>query len=83
MGLAVSGLMAKKLPERALNLDVQNLAAAVDAGLGIDPVRTEGAAIGIFGEFRGNKCICGATIGAAALGLFTFRICHKLVFLCR
>ena len=76
MGLAVSEVMAKN-SQAVLNLDVQHLATAIDAGLGIDPVRTERAAIGILGEFRGNKCIRGAAIGAAALGLFTFRIGHK------
>ena len=60
-----------------LNFDVQNLTAAINASLGVDPMWTEGAANGVFSELRSDKCICGATVGAAALGLFTFRIGHK------
>ena len=76
VGLAVSELMAEN-SRTVLDLDVQHLTSAINAGLGIDPVRTKCAAVGVLGEFRSNKCICGAAIGAAALGLFTFRIGHK------
>jgi len=42
-------------------------------------VRADSAAIRrILGELGGQKSIGGATIGAAALGLFTFRISHKM-----
>jgi len=44
-------------------------------------VWADGAAISILGEFRSNEGIGGATIGAATLGLFTFRIGHKMILL--
>ena len=62
--------------DRTLHFDVENLPAAVDPGLGIDPVRTNEATIGVSGEFRRLKSVGRATVGAATLGLFAFRISH-------
>ena len=71
--------MADNVPGLNLNFDVQDLATAINASLGINPVRTEGAAIGVLSEFGSDKCIGGATVGAATLGLFTFRVSHKKI----
>ena len=62
---------------RGLGLDVEHLAAAVETGLGVHAVATVERAIdGILGEFRGDESVGGATIRAAAFGLFAFRISH-------
>ena len=62
---------------RGLGLDVEYLAAAIEAGLGVYAVATVERAIdGILREFRSDESVGGATIGAAAFGLFAFRISH-------
>ena len=71
------GIDGGKTAGLTLNLDVQNLTTPIDAGLGIDPMWTESAAIAVLGKFRCDKGIGCTTVGAAALGLFTFRIGHK------
>jgi len=62
---------------RRLDRDVEHLATAIHAGLGIDAVRAEEAAVNrVFGELGSLQGVGGAAVGAAALGLFAFRIGH-------
>ena len=63
-----------------LDLDVEDLATAIHAGLRIHAMRAESAAVGVLGELGSDVCIAGAAVGAAALGLFAFRIGHKMVW---
>jgi hypothetical protein len=77
-GTGRHGVNGGKLnPTDCLDLDVEDLAAAVDTGLGIHAVRAERATVGVLGKLRGAERVGGAAIGAAALGLFAFRIGHK------
>src|SRR4051812_43844360 len=67
VGLAVSGLMAGRLnPGDGLDLDVEDLAAAIGPRLGVHAVRAELAAIGVLGKLGGPEGVGGATVGAAA-----------------
>ena len=59
------------------NLDVEDLATAVDAGLGVHAMRAERTAVGVFGKLGGAERVGGAAVGAAALGLFAFRVSHR------
>ena len=79
MGLAVSGWMAGKLSGdlSCSDLDAKHLPAAIHAGLGIHAMRAESATIGVLGELGSDIGVARAAIGAAALGLFAFRIGHK------
>ena len=66
----------------SLNLDVEHLTAPVHPVLWIHAVRAKGAPIRrIFSELWSDKSIGGAAVGAAALGLFAFRIGHGRKFL--
>ncbi len=59
------------------DLDVQNLTTAVHPVFRVHAVGAESAAIcRILGEFRRAEGVGGATVGAAAFGLFAFRIGH-------
>lgn len=61
----------------ASDLDVQHLAATIEAVLRIDAMRAESAAVGrIFGHLGSFESVGGAAISAAAFGLFAFRISH-------
>jgi undecaprenyl-diphosphatase len=75
--------MEQKIPAQpGLNFDVEHLAAAIHAILGIHAMRAESAAIGrILGELGSFESIGSATVGAAAFGLFAFRIGHDDGFL--
>ena len=59
------------------DLDVQHLPSAIHTCLRVYAMRTEGAAVRILGELGSDIGIAGSAIGAAALGLFAFRIGHK------
>ena len=62
---------------RGLGLDVEYLAAAVEAGLWVHAMAAIERAINrILGEFGSDESVGGATIGATAFGLFAFRISH-------
>ena len=62
---------------RGLGLDVEHLATAVETGLGVHAMAAVERAINrILGEFGSDESIGGATVGAAAFGLFAFRIGH-------
>src|SRR3954470_12720733 len=60
-----------------LDLDVQDLTAAIHAVLRVDPMRAEGAAISrILGELGRFESVGGAAVSAATFGLLAFRIGH-------
>jgi len=62
---------------RGLDLDVEHLATAIEPGLGIYAVAAIERAIDrILGELGCDESVGSATIGAAAFGLFAFRIGH-------
>src|SRR5271165_1324153 len=62
---------------RASDLDVEDLAAAVDSCLGVDPVRPEEASVGgVPGELRRLEGVGCTPVCTAALGLLAFRIGH-------
>ena len=62
---------------RCSDFDVEHLATAIHAVFGIHAMRPEGAAIGrILGELWSFESIGRTTVGAAAFGLFAFRIGH-------
>ena len=67
----------EKLSGQTLNLNVEHLAAAINAGFGVHAVGAEGATIGVFSKFRCDESVGGAAISAAALGLFAFRVSHR------
>jgi hypothetical protein len=64
-------------PRSGSDFDRENLAASIQAALGIDTMGTDCATIsGIDGELRRLKGVGGPAVGAAAFGLFAFRVSH-------
>ena len=71
--------MPERIGVRRLRSDanVEHLATAIHAVVGIDAMGTEDGAIGWVGrDLRGNESVSRAAVGAAAFGLLAFRLSH-------
>ena len=61
------------------DVDVEHLATAIHPGVWVHAVRTDGRTVGrIEGNFRSLKSVSGAARGAAAFGMFAFRLGHEM-----
>jgi hypothetical protein len=72
-----AGREAQCNPRRGSDFYRENLAASIQAALWVDTVRPDRTAVnGVHGQLRRFECVGSPAIGAAAFGLFAFRVSH-------
>ena len=65
-------------PGEKLQLNVENLTPAVNAGGRINPVGTKFSAVRVIGQLRQNETVRAAPFATALLGMLSFRLSHGI-----